>query len=164
MPPASSSAPRAAIRKRPCRERNARPPPKPPPRNKRWRRAAMAAQICIARIGAAHGVRGAVKLWTFTDDPLAVMQYGSLATKDAARSFEIATAREAKGHLVATLKGVATREEAERLNGIELYIARDKLPATDADEYYHTDLIGLAAVTAAGEPLGRVLAIHNFGA
>jgi 16S rRNA processing protein RimM len=124
----------------------------------------MAAQICIARIGAAHGVRGAVKLWTFTEDPLAVKTYGPLVTKDGARSFEIATAREAKGHLVATLKGIATREDAERLNGIELYIAREKLPATDADEYYHADLIGLAAVDAAHEPLGRVVAIHNFGA
>jgi len=57
----------------------------------------MAAPICIARIGAAHGVRGAVKLWTFTEDPLAVMQYGSLATKDGKRQFEVATAREAKG-------------------------------------------------------------------
>jgi 16S rRNA processing protein RimM len=124
----------------------------------------MAAHICIARIGAAHGVRGAVKLWTFTEDPLAVKAYGPLVTKDGARSFEVATAREAKGHLVATLKGIATREDAERLNGIELYIAREKLPATDEDEYYHADLIGLAAVTATNEPLGRVTAIHNFGA
>jgi 16S rRNA processing protein RimM len=124
----------------------------------------MAAPICIARIGAAHGVRGAVKLWTFTEDPLAVMQYGALVTKDGARSFEVATAREAKGHLVATLKGVATREDAERLNGIELYIAREKLPVAGEDEYYHADLIGLAAVTPANEPLGRVAAIHNFGA
>jgi 16S rRNA processing protein RimM len=124
----------------------------------------MADQICIARIGAAHGVRGAVKLWTFTEDPFAVKAYGPLLTKDGARSFEVATAREAKGHLVATLKGIATREEAERLNGIELYIAREKLPATDQNEYYHADLIGLAAVNAADEPLGRVLAIHNFGA
>jgi 16S rRNA processing protein RimM len=122
------------------------------------------AQICVARIGAAHGVRGAVKLWTFTEDPMAVMQYGPLATKDGARRFEVAHAREAKGHLVATLKGVATREEAERLNGLELYIPRSKLPATDADEYYHADLIGLSAVNAAGEPIGRVTAIHNFGA
>jgi 16S rRNA processing protein RimM len=121
-------------------------------------------QICVARIGAAHGVRGAVKLWTFTEDPLAVKHYGPLATKDGARKFEVATAREAKGHLVATLKGIATREEAERLNGIELYIAREKLPATDEDEYYHADLIGLAAVNAANEPIGRVIAIHNFGA
>ncbi len=124
----------------------------------------MPAHICIARIGAAHGVRGAVKLWTFTEDPFAVKAYGPLVTKDGARSFEVATAREAKGHLVATLKGIATREDAERLNGIELYIAREKLPATDENEYYHADLIGLAAVTTANEPLGRVLAIHNFGA
>jgi 16S rRNA processing protein RimM len=124
----------------------------------------MAGQICIARIGAPHGVRGAVKLWTFTEDPLAVTQYGPLVTRDGARSFEVATAREAKGHLVATLKGIATREDAERLNGVELYIAREKLPATDQDEYYHADLIGLAAVTSAHEPLGRVVAIHNFGA
>jgi 16S rRNA processing protein RimM len=122
------------------------------------------APICVARIGAAHGVRGAVKLWTFTEDPLAVKAYGPLLTKDGARQFEVTSAREAKGHLVATLKGVSTREEAERLNGIELYIAREKLPGTDEDEYYHADLIGLAAVNAAGEPLGRVIAIHNFGA
>src|SRR3977135_2058376 len=124
----------------------------------------MSAHICIARIGAAHGVRGAVKLWTFTEDPLAVQRYGPLSTKDGARQFEVTHAREAKDHLVAPLKGVATREDAERLNGIELYIAREKLPATDDDEYYHADLIGLAAVNAANEPIGRVVAIHNFGA
>lgn len=124
----------------------------------------MSALICVARIGAAHGVRGAVKLWTFTEDPFAVRRYGPLLTKDGKRQFELAQAREAKDHLVATFKGVTTRDEAERLNGIELYVAREKLPATDEDEYYHADLIGLAAVTTAGEPLGRVLAIHNFGA
>ncbi|MEO8322255.1 MAG: ribosome maturation factor RimM [Bradyrhizobium sp.] len=124
----------------------------------------MSAPICVARIGAAHGVRGAVKLWPFTEDPLAVMDYGPLLTKDGARQFEVAQARPAKDHLVATFKGVTTREDAERLNGIELYIAREKLPATDEDEYYHADLIGLAAVNAADEPIGRVLAVHNFGA
>ena len=124
----------------------------------------VAAPICVARIGAPHGVRGAVKLWTFTEDPLAVRHYGPLLTKDGARQFEVTHVREAKGHLVATLKGIATREEAERLNGVELYVAREKLPDTSADEYYHADLIGLAAVNAAGEPLGRVIAIHNFGA
>ena len=74
----------------------------------------MAGQICIARIGAAHGVRGAVKLWTFTEDPLAVARYGPLATKDGGRQFEVAHAREAKGHLVATLKGVNWRHCEER--------------------------------------------------
>ena len=124
----------------------------------------VAAPICVARIGAAHGVRGAVKLWTFTEDPLAVKHYGPLSTKDGARQFELTHVRAAKDHLVATLKGVATREDAERLNGIELYIAREQLPDTDEDEYYHADLIGLAAVTTSNEPLGRVIAIHDFGA
>jgi len=124
----------------------------------------VAAPICVARIGAAHGVRGAVRLWTFTEDPLAVMDYGPLTTRDGARQFEVTHAREAKDHLVATLKGVATREEAERLNGLELYIPRDRLPAADDGEYYHADLIGLAAVTTAEQPLGKVIAIHNFGA
>jgi len=124
----------------------------------------MAEPVCVARIGAPHGVRGAVKLWTFTEDPLAVQRYGPLASKDGARRFEVTHVREAKGHLVATLKGVDSREDAERLNGVELYVAREKLPATEADEYYHADLIGLAAVNALGEPIGRVTAIHNFGA
>jgi 16S rRNA processing protein RimM len=124
----------------------------------------VAAPICVARIGAAHGVRGEVRLWTFTEDPLAVKRYGPLATRDGVRQFEVTHAREGRGHLVATLKGVTTREAAERLNGIELYIAREKLPAPDEGEYYHADLIGLAAVNAANEPLGRVIAIHNFGA
>ena len=124
----------------------------------------MAGPVCVARIGAAHGVRGAVRLWTFTEDPLAVKDYGPLMTKDGTRQFEVTHAREAKDHLVATFKGVATRNDAERLNGIELYVPREKLPAVDDGEYYHTDLIGLAAVNEAGEPLGRVIAIHNFGA
>jgi 16S rRNA processing protein RimM len=124
----------------------------------------VAAPVCVARIGAAHGVRGAVKLWTFTADPLAVQNYGPLMTKDGARQFEIANVRAAKDHLVATFKGIATRNDAEKLNGTELYVPRERLPATDDDEYYHADLIGLAAVNAADEPLGRVVAIHNFGA
>lgn len=95
---------------------------------------------------------------------MAVLQYGPLSTKDGARQFEVARARVAKDHLVAVLKGVATREDAERVNGIELYIARSSLPETDADEYYHADLIGLRAVDVPGKTIGKVLAIHNFGA
>jgi 16S rRNA processing protein RimM len=124
----------------------------------------MPAKICVARIGAAHGVRGAVKLWTFTEDPFAVEAYGPLSTKDGARHFEVASAREAKDHLVVTFRGITTRDAAERLNGLELYVPREKLPETEDDEYYHADLIGLDAVTTADEPLGRVVAIHNFGA
>ncbi|MGB5902388.1 MAG: ribosome maturation factor RimM [Xanthobacteraceae bacterium] len=120
--------------------------------------------VCIARIGAAHGVRGAVKLWTFTEDPFAVLDYGPLSTRDGARRFEVSNAREAKDHLVATLQGVTTRNDAEKLNGIELYVPREKLPPAEDGEYYHVDLIDLAAVSMDGEPVGRVVAIHNFGA
>src|SRR5437763_265239 len=91
--------------------------------------------------------------------------FNPLLPKDnEARQYEVESARQARDYLVATLKGITSRDEAERLNGIELYVAREKLPATDEDEYYHADLIGLAAVTTADEPLGRVVAIHNFGA
>jgi 16S rRNA processing protein RimM len=121
-------------------------------------------QVCVARIGSAHGVRGAVKLFTFTDDPLAVRRYGVLSSKDGACRFKVTHARKAKGHLIATLTGVTTRRDAERLNGLELYIPRQRLPAPDKDEYYHADLIGLAAVTTLNYSLGRVVAIHNFGA
>src|ERR1700761_300149 len=115
-----------------------------------------AALICVAKIGAAHGVRGEVKLWPFTEDPLAVLHYGPLSTKDGARQFEVLRARVAKDHLVATIKTISTRDDAERINGVELYISRDQLPETDDDEYYHADLIGLRAIDAAGAQIGTV--------
>jgi 16S rRNA processing protein RimM len=121
-------------------------------------------RICIAKFGAAHGVRGEIRLWPFTEDPLAVASYGPLETADGKRQFEIAAARAVKDHLVARIKGVNTRDAAEALNGLELYVARETLPATDADEFYHADLIGLAAVTPEDRPLGRIVAVHNFGA
>ena len=121
-------------------------------------------RICIAKFGAAHGVRGEIRLWPFTAEPLAVASYGPLETRDGKRQFEIAAARAAKDHLVARIKGVDTRDAAERLNGLELYVAREKLPETEDDEFYHADLIGMAAVTQHGEALGRIIAVHNFGA
>lgn len=124
----------------------------------------MGGRICIAKFGAAHGVRGEIRLWPFTEDPLAVKSYGPLETEDGKRRFEIATLRPTKDHLVARIKGIDTRDDAETLNGIELYVAREKLPKTDDDEFYHADLIGLAAVTVEHEPLGRIIAMHNFGA
>lgn len=123
-----------------------------------------AALICVAKIGAAHGVRGEVKLWPFTENPLAVLNYGALTTKDGARQFEVLRAREAKDHLVAAFKDVTTRDDAARINGIELYIPRDRLPDTEEGEYYHADLIGLRAIDAQYQDIGKVAAIHNFGA
>lgn len=122
-------------------------------------------RIRVARIGAAHGVRGEVKLWSFTEDPLAVADYGPLETADGARHFEIESLRPAKDFLVARLKGVADRNAAEMLRNMELFVPRERLPEIDEeDTYYHSDLIGLAAVTPEGDDIGMVVAVHNFGA
>ena len=125
----------------------------------------MANRICVARIGAAHGVRGEVKLWSFTEDPAAVAHYGPLETQDGTRCFEIEALRAAKDHFVARIAGVSDRDAAEKLRNIELYIPRARLPKIEeADTFYHADLVGLDAVTPDGARVGTVHALHNFGA
>ncbi len=125
----------------------------------------MAERIRVARIGAAHGVRGEVKLWSFTQDPLAVAGYGPLESEDGARAFEIESLRPAKDFLVARLAGIATRDAAEKLTNTDLFVPRERLPAIEEeDTFYHADLIGCAAVTASGVSVGTVSALHNFGA
>jgi 16S rRNA processing protein RimM len=118
----------------------------------------------VAQIGAAHGVHGEVRLWSFTEDPMAITRYGPLESEDGARTFEIAAVRPAKGHLVARLRGVDDRATAERLTNLKLFVPRERLPATEDDEFYHADLIGLAAVDRDGNQWGTVTAVHNFGA
>ncbi len=125
----------------------------------------MADRICVARIGAAHGVRGEVKLWPFTQDPEAVASYGPLQTKDGARTIEIESMRASKDHFIARLAGVKDRNAAEALRNVELYIPRARLPKiAEPDTFYHSDLVGLDAVTADGVQVGTVHAVHNFGA
>ncbi|EJW09915.1 16S rRNA processing protein RimM [Rhodovulum sp. PH10] len=119
--------------------------------------------VCVARIGAPHGVRGEMRLWSFTADPAAVKDYGPLHARDG-RVFEIESLRPAKDCLVARLKGVGDRDAAEALKNLDLFVAREKLAAPEEDEFYHADLIGLAAVDTAGQPLGTVIAVQNFGA
>jgi 16S rRNA processing protein RimM len=125
----------------------------------------VANRICVARIGAAHGVRGEVKLWSFTEDPAAVAHYGPLETQDGTRCFEIEALRAAKDHFVARIAGVSDRDAAEKLRNIELYIPRARLPKIEeTDTFYHADLVGLDAVTPDGARVGTVHALHNFGA
>ncbi len=125
----------------------------------------MADRICVARIGAAHGVRGEVKLWSFTQDPAAVAGYGPLETLDGTRHLEIKALRPAKDHFVARFAGIDDRDAAEKLRNLELYIPRTRLPQIDeADTFYHADLIGLDVVTSDGAQIGTVYALHNFGA
>jgi 16S rRNA processing protein RimM len=96
---------------------------------------------------------------------MAVAEYGPLETADGTRRFEIETRRAAQDNLVARIKGVSGRNAAEALTNIDLYVPRDRLPPTgDDDTYYHSDLIGLDAVSGDGTQIGTVHAIHNFGA
>ena len=124
----------------------------------------MADRICVARIGAAHGTGGEVKLWSFTADPMAVKDYGPLESEDGASQFEIEALRPAKDHLVARLSGVRDRDAAQRLTNLRLYIPRERLPQPAPEEFYHADLIGLRAEGLDGAEIATVVAIHDFGA
>lgn len=146
------------------RPRHADPSPRPAsraislPQGKRGKR------VCLGQIGAPYGVRGEVRLRSFTSDPDAVARYGPLETEDG-RVLEIESLRPAKDHFVATLSGIRDRDAAAQLANAKLYVPRERLPDIAApDEFYHADLIGLAVVDRAGRRLGSVVAIHNFGA
>ena len=121
-------------------------------------------KVLMARIGAAHGIRGEVRVKPYGDDPLSFADYGILTTKDGKTSFEVEKARVQKTVVVTKFKGVTDRNQAEELNGIELYIDRDQLPETDEDEFYYSDLTGLSVLDQTGETLGTVIAVQDFGA
>jgi 16S rRNA processing protein RimM len=121
-------------------------------------------RVCVGRIGAPHGINGEVRLHSFTADPRAIADYGVLQTKDGKRRFEIASLRHAGNTLVARLNGVCDRSAAEALRNLELFIPRSDLPPPDEGEFYHSDLIGLTAITNSGDEIGTIVAIHNFGA
>lgn len=125
---------------------------------------AAGSKVRVARIGAAHGVRGEMKLWSFTQDPAAVADYGPLETADGTL-FEIENMRAAKDHFVVRIAGIDDRDAAAKLCNLDLFVPRDRLPPIDEDDtYYHADLIGLDAVTPEGVAIGTVTALHNFGA
>lgn len=121
--------------------------------------------LLMGRIGAPHGIRGEVRIQSYTADPLALAGYGPLATDRPGLTLTILSARPARDVIIARLEGVNDRSAAERLNGVELYVARDRLPpADDPDDFYHADLIGLRARLTDGTELGSVVALPNFGA
>jgi 16S rRNA processing protein RimM len=125
----------------------------------------MPPRIRVARIGAAHGVRGEVRLHAFTEDPLAVARYGPLEDEGGTRRFKIASLRSGKDHLIARLEGVRDRGAAAKLANLTLYVPRDRLPAIeDAASFYRADLVGLRVETRDGAALGEVVAVENFGA
>lgn len=125
---------------------------------------ASARRLVVARLGAAHGVRGEVKITAFGDDPQALIRYGPLATADG-RSFRILSLKTIGARLVARLAGVGDRTAAEALSGLDLLVDRDRLPPPeDDDTFYHADLIGLPVETTDGRPLGSVVAVPDYGA
>ncbi len=119
--------------------------------------------VCVGAIAGAFGVRGEARLKSFCAEPEAIGEYAPLTTEDG-RSFDVKLTRAIKDGFAARLSGIATREEAEALKGTRLYAPRERLPALPDDEFYHTDLIGLLVVDTGGAELGRVRAVHDFGA
>ncbi|AKO95976.1 MAG: ribosome maturation factor RimM [Marinovum algicola] len=120
--------------------------------------------VCVGAIAGAFGVRGEVRLKSFTADPTAIAEYAPLTTEDGARSFDLDLGRPVKGGFAARLSGVMTKEQADDLRGVQLFAPRDRLPDLPDDEYYHADLIGVEVFDTGGAPLGRVKAVHNHGA
>ena len=125
----------------------------------------MTERVCIAAIAGAFGVRGAVRLKSFTAVPQDVAAYGALETEEATLSFTVTlTGETTKGALVARVAGVTSKEKADALRGERLYVDRTRLPGLPDDEFYHADLIGLDVFDTGGARLGRVTSVLNHGA
>lgn len=121
--------------------------------------------ILVAVVGGAFGVRGEMRITTYTADPMALVRYRELLREDGTPALTVLSARPAKAGVVAKVKEVASPEAADALRGLTLYVPRERLPAPDdEDEFYLADLIGLSVETVTGEPLGAVKAVQDFGA
>jgi 16S rRNA processing protein RimM len=120
--------------------------------------------IQVGRVAGGFGVRGEVRITTFTENPLALKTYRDLKGADGAPALTVKTARAVNGGIIARVAEVETKEQADALRGLSLFVARDSLPAPEEDEFYLADLIGLDARTPEGVSLGRIKAVHDFGA
>ena len=123
-----------------------------------------AKRILVGAIAGAHGVRGEVKIKTFTANPRSIGRYGPVEDETGVRSYKLTVRGEVKGLVIARLDGVADRNQAEALKGLRLYVPRAKLPRPRRGEWYVADLVGLAAQDVSGTPLGRLKSVQNFGA
>ena len=121
-------------------------------------------RICVGSIAGAFGVQGEVRLKSFCAAPEAIATDGPLFTEDGSRSFKIKLTRPVAGGLGARITGVATKEQADALRGVDLYVDRSRLPSLPDDEFYHSDLIGLDVYDTGGVLLGSLRAVHNHGA
>ena len=120
-------------------------------------------RVLMGAIAGAHGVRGLVRVKSFAAEPKAIASYGPL--EDArGRRMALTLKGGADDLLIAEVEGVTDRDAAERLKGTELYVPRDALPAPEAEEFYHADLVGLEVRLADGSIFGTVSAVHDYGA
>lgn len=124
----------------------------------------MTDKICVGAVAGAFGVRGEVRLKSFCAIPEDIGSYAPLETEDGSRSFTVTLTRPVKGGFGARLGGIATKEQADALKGLRLYVPRDRLPALPDDEFYYSDLLGLAVFDTGGSALGKVAAVQNHGA
>jgi 16S rRNA processing protein RimM len=120
--------------------------------------------ILVAQAAGAFGVKGELRITPYTEDPAALLGYKTLLREDGAPVLTLTSGRIAAGGLIARAREVDTREQAQALRGLRLYIERASLPEPDEDEYYLADLVGLAARAPDGTPLGQVRSVQNFGA
>jgi 16S rRNA processing protein RimM len=120
--------------------------------------------ILVARVAGAFGVKGEVRISTYTENPLAVLNYRSLLREDGQPALTLLSGRSFKGGVIARAKEIDTKEQADRLRGLKLFIERAALPPPDEDEFYLADLIGVQAVAPDGAALGTVKALQDFGA
>jgi len=121
-------------------------------------------RICLGRIVGAHGLDGSVLVRSYTAEPGAIVTYGALTDESGGRSFELQVRRVTAKGVVARIAGVADRSAAEGLKGTDLYVARSVLPEVEEDEFYYSDLIGLAVEDREGKRIGSVTRIDNYGA
>ena len=121
-------------------------------------------RVCIGAITGVRGLRGEVRIKSFTADPDDIGAYGPVSTEDGERTFEVHVTARAKGRIIARLDGIDDRDAAEALKGTRLYVPKSKLPEAGDGVYFHADLVGLRAFTPDGSSLGVVKAVHNFGA
>ena len=121
-------------------------------------------RILLGRIAGAHGIQGEVIVHSYAGVAGDVAAYGPLSDKAGQRTFALKVVRVTTKGVIARIKGLVDRTAAEALKGTELYVARDRLPKPAADEFYHADLIGLAAFSPEGKRVGRVVTVQNFGA
>lgn len=122
------------------------------------------ALVCLGAVASPHGVKGLVKIKPFTERPEDVAAYGPLCDESGQRRFAITVKGRVGDLVLAAIEGVASREAAERLKGMRLYAPREALPEPEEDSFYWTDLEGLSVVDRAGQPLGRVEQVLDYGA